>query len=194
MSDLISRKLVIDTIMAEPTEVRYPSWYAYIIKQLPTSEPGRMTGRWITDGKQIDNNGIEWNMMHCSVCDHKDIDSEVTRTPFCPWCGARMDGEQETFTTNVVRSKYSDDFKGCGDCVHAEDDNALCILRKCSHAISELEDCYKPIGQWVESDISNEKYVCSVCGGSCWYYDWQGEVAKSKFCPNCGSRMDGGKV
>lgn len=49
-----------------------------------------------------------------------------------------------TFTINVVRSEYSDDFNGCRDCVHSDDDEALCILRRCSHAITELEDCYKP--------------------------------------------------
>ena len=45
-------------------------------------------------------------------------------------------------------------------------------------------------GQWVESDEPNEKYVCSECGGACWYYDYEGEVAKSKFCPNCGAKME----
>lgn len=44
-------------------------------------------------------------------------------------------------------------------------------------------------GEWVQSDIPQEKYVCSVCGGACWYYDYQGEVAKSRFCPNCGAKM-----
>lgn len=44
-------------------------------------------------------------------------------------------------------------------------------------------------GRWIESQIPEEKYVCSNCGGACWYYDYQGEVAKSRFCPNCGARM-----
>lgn len=44
-------------------------------------------------------------------------------------------------------------------------------------------------GHWKKSDILNEKYVCSVCGGACWYYDYQGDVAKSRYCPNCGARM-----
>lgn len=46
-------------------------------------------------------------------------------------------------------------------------------------------------GEWVTSDIPQEKYVCSVCGGACWYYDYQGEVAKSKYCPHCGAKMKG---
>ena len=47
-------------------------------------------------------------------------------------------------------------------------------------------------GEWVTSDIPQEKYACSVCGGACWYYDYQGEVARSKYCPNCGAKMKGG--
>lgn len=42
-------------------------------------------------------------------------------------------------------------------------------------------------GRWIKSEIPNEKYVCSVCGGACWYYDVEGDVAKSAYCPNCGS-------
>ena len=45
-------------------------------------------------------------------------------------------------------------------------------------------------GRWIESEIENEKYVCSVCGGACWYYDHEGEVEKSNFCPNCGAEME----
>ena len=44
-------------------------------------------------------------------------------------------------------------------------------------------------GQWIASDISKEKYVCSECGGACWYYDHEGDVAKSRYCPNCGAKM-----
>lgn len=47
-------------------------------------------------------------------------------------------------------------------------------------------------GEWLTSDIPQEKYVCSICGGACWYYDCQGEVARSRYCPNCGARMKGG--
>lgn len=47
-------------------------------------------------------------------------------------------------------------------------------------------------GEWEVSNIPDEKYVCSVCGGACWYYDYQGEVAKSRYCPNCGAKMKRG--
>lgn len=44
--------------------------------------------------------------------------------------------------------------------------------------------------RWEESEYRDEKYRCSACGGACWYYDYQGAVARSRFCPNCGARMD----
>ena len=44
-------------------------------------------------------------------------------------------------------------------------------------------------GHWIKSNIPNEEYVCSECGGACWYYDYQANVAKSRYCPNCGAKM-----
>ena len=43
--------------------------------------------------------------------------------------------------------------------------------------------------KWIKSEIPGEEYVCSLCGGACWYYDAQKGVARSKFCPNCGAKM-----
>ena len=45
-------------------------------------------------------------------------------------------------------------------------------------------------GIWIKSDIPCERFKCSECGGGCWYYDYQGSVAKSRYCPNCGAKMD----
>ena len=45
------------------------------------------------------------------------------------------------------------------------------------------------VGKWIDSNLPQEKYVCSECGGACWYYDYEGSVAKSKYCPNCGAYM-----
>lgn len=47
-------------------------------------------------------------------------------------------------------------------------------------------------GEWVESEIPNELYVCSECGGACWSYDYQRNIVKSNYCPNCGAKMKGG--
>ena len=51
----------------------------------------------------------------------------------------------------------------------------------------------RPHGEWIISKIDGEKYNCSECGGSCWYYDYQGNVSKSNFCPNCGAEMRKGE-
>ena len=44
MSDLISRQAAIDTIMGQPPEPHYPSWYAAQIEKLPSAQPEQ---RWI---------------------------------------------------------------------------------------------------------------------------------------------------
>lgn len=38
MDDMISRQAAIDAIMEEPSEVRYPVYYAEKIRQLPSSQ------------------------------------------------------------------------------------------------------------------------------------------------------------
>ena len=48
-------------------------------------------------------------------------------------------------------------------------------------------------GEWKESNIPCEDYVCSVCGGANWYYGTNGMITLSKYCPNCGAKMDGDK-
>lgn len=63
------------------------------------------------------------------------------------------------------------------------------IVRLCSD-VGILEYAKPKTGHWIESNIPNEKYVCSECGGACWYYDYQGDVAKSRYCPNCGTKME----
>ena len=39
------------------------------------------------------------------------------------------------------------------------------------------------LGRWIVSHIPGEKYVCSECGGACWYYDYEGVVAKKPALP-----------
>lgn len=57
-------------------------------------------------------------------------------------------------------------------------------------AIEALEQEPVKHGEWVESKIPNELYVCSNCGGACWSYDYERTIVKSNFCPNCGAKMD----
>lgn len=44
-------------------------------------------------------------------------------------------------------------------------------------------------GKWIKSEIPCDEFVCSECGGACWYYDVNKTVSKSKYCPNCGAKM-----
>ena len=59
MDDLISRQAAIDTIMGQPPEPHYPSWYAAQIETLPSAQPERTcvncgrtanNGGWYADG------------------------------------------------------------------------------------------------------------------------------------------------
>lgn len=38
MSKLINKQKTIDAIMSEPPETHYPSWYAEILKNLPSED------------------------------------------------------------------------------------------------------------------------------------------------------------
>lgn len=49
-------------------------------------------------------------------------------------------------------------------------------------------------GEWVKNEKESEKhieaiYYCSIC------QNWEawGETEKTKYCPNCGAKIDGGK-
>ena len=91
--DLISKQAAIDLFPDDDlewdTNCGYiaPHFAMKMIKELPSAQPER-TGRWIHDGYAF-NGGIDW--MHCSECGHKDAWNAVTRTPFCAWCGAKME-------------------------------------------------------------------------------------------------------
>lgn len=78
---------------------------------------------------------------------------------------------------------------GLGD-VAAEYEAFACVLsnKKCFPTIDTAPVAH---ARWVESEFPEEKYCCSACGCACWYYDYEGEVAKSRYCPTCGAKMDG---
>lgn len=35
-------------------------------------------------------------------------------------------------------------FASCGDCYYHDDEESICVLRRCIHAVAELKECYKP--------------------------------------------------
>lgn len=41
-----------------------------------------------------------------------------------------------------LHPKIDKNFSSCLDCIHSEDSEYICILRKCVHAIYELKECY----------------------------------------------------
>lgn len=43
--------------------------------------------------------------------------------------------------------------------------------------------------KWLKSNIPNEGYVCSLCGGASWQYDDNKIIEQSNYCPNCGAKM-----
>lgn len=61
-------------------------------KNNPTIEPQRIKGRW--ERKESD---LSW-WYECSECGESPLfdpyENEV-RTPFCPWCGAEMRGDED---------------------------------------------------------------------------------------------------
>lgn len=48
-------------------------------------------------------------------------------------------------------------------------------------------------GHWFLLDeCANEGVYCSVCGKKVYRVNYANQKLKSKFCPNCGAKMDGG--
>lgn len=46
-------------------------------------------------------------------------------------------------------------------------------------------------GHWIDCEDDYSDYVrCSVCGDE--FTSWEGDCAHTKFCPECGARMNGG--
>ena len=80
MDDLISRQAAIDTIMGQPPEPHYPSWYAAQIEKLPAAQPETAT---ITIGRTR-GGVVMW--YECDACgepiDQKDC--------YCRNCGRKL--------------------------------------------------------------------------------------------------------
>ena len=59
--DYISRQAAIDTIMGQPPEPHYPSWYAAQIEKLPAVQP---------------------EIIRCKDCKHRYLDGMIWNCPF----------------------------------------------------------------------------------------------------------------
>lgn len=60
------------------------------IKDLPSAQPERKKGKWIKQNPFVDTE-------ECSLCKY-NIYSKELETPFCPWCGAEMEGSENEET------------------------------------------------------------------------------------------------
>lgn len=49
-------------------------------------------------------------------------------------------------------------FESCAACVHSDDSEAVCILRRCIHAVSQLKECYVPKSPTIEPERKTRKY------------------------------------
>lgn len=58
------------------------------VRNQPTAEPERKTGRWIHDGSRWQNRWV------CSECGYKWF-FDTARGMYCPNCGAKMDEREE---------------------------------------------------------------------------------------------------
>lgn len=51
-----------------------------------------------------------------------------------------------TKTLSVIDNrKCKVEYDNCSNCIHCNDTEEQCILRKCVHAIYDLHECYKPM-------------------------------------------------
>ena len=82
MNDLISRQAAIDTILGQPPEPHYPSWYAEQIRKLPPAEPKRETAN-VSVGT---SKGGVTMWYECDACG-EPVDPGDT---FCSGCGREL--------------------------------------------------------------------------------------------------------
>lgn len=86
MNEYIERETAIETIMSEPTDAHYPSWYADNIKAIPAADVAPVRhGRFKISS--------DYGLSECSSCGW-NIEEYVVDYDYCPHCGAKMDLEE----------------------------------------------------------------------------------------------------
>lgn len=114
VGDKISRQEAIDVLTRKSTQLHGLHWGEHpeaphiesgvlssieIIRELPSAQPQRRTGKWISEvkGKKaiIDEYGNVTCSAHCSECGDwlTASDEYACRGRYCPSCGADMRGE-----------------------------------------------------------------------------------------------------
>lgn len=100
MTEYIEREAAIDAIMK--VYVRTAGYKARervfeaeeAVHRLPVADVAPVVhGHFVHDG-QLYVGGLDW--FHCSSCGRLAAGAEA-RFDYCPWCGARMDGDSDAF-------------------------------------------------------------------------------------------------
>lgn len=66
-------------------------------------------------------------------------------------------------------------------------------INECENYVNSDDIVSVVCGEWKESNIPCEDYICSVCGGANWYYGSNGMGTHSRYCHNCGAKMNRGE-
>lgn len=99
MTEYIEREAAIDAIMK--VYVRTAGYKARervfeaeeAVHRLPAADVAPVVhGHFVHDGPRFAG-GVDW--WHCSRCGRLVTDVERNRFDYCPWCGARMDGDSD---------------------------------------------------------------------------------------------------
>lgn len=61
-----------------------------VLNDVPSAQPEPKTGKWIFESEYY-----EAQTCRCSECGKKLTTKIGILVPFCPWCGAKMEGEQD---------------------------------------------------------------------------------------------------
>ena len=108
MAEYIEREAAIESIMSEPTDAHYPSWYADKIKEIPTADVAP-----VVHGSCEVCRGESVITQDCDNGYSIEVDAEqselavwygdqclaVFSIDFCPNCGAKMDLEDSECDT-----------------------------------------------------------------------------------------------
>ena len=86
MAEYIEREAAIESIMSDPPDAHYQSWYAEKINEIHAADVAPVRyGHWNTINQIA--TGLSWKY-RCNDC---GCTQEYTHN-YCPNCGARMDG------------------------------------------------------------------------------------------------------
>ena len=91
MAEYIDREAlnmeILELTVVDPTVAQYADAVLLCLKDAPATDVAPVVhGRWVNINREIEH------MCKCSACDYR-VSGFWRRTPYCPNCGARMDGE-----------------------------------------------------------------------------------------------------